>query len=434
MMIGNSLNYINKTFMRKLPRNKSLSKLSSVHTYVIIIFVAGIMMSLFPSYVFAQTQPINENSNPAPLTLKVQQVADNLEALTDIVFPGNGDIWVTEQKGKIRLIKNGKLSELPLLDLKSKLIKVNNGYEERGLLGITLHPKFKSNKKFYVFYSTPSTQKSNHTGVLAEYKVPANSNQIDPNSGRIILTIEEPDGNHNGGCIKFGPDGYLYVSLGDGGGQHDKHGESGNGQNLDTWLGKILRIDINTNFGYNVPKNNPFVGRRDVKPEIWAYGFRNIWRFSFDKASGQLFAGEVGQDTWEEVDIVKKGANYGWRIVEGTHCHNPATGCDIKGITMPITEYNHREGVSVTGGYVYNGKQVPVLKSKYLFADWTGPVFYLQKAGAIWQRGKVTLQEFPQNSKITGFGEDQAGELYVLTNPDTGPGNTNGSVYKIVKN
>lgn len=180
-----------------------------------------------------------------------------------------------------------------------------------------------------------------------------------------------------------------------------------------------------------MPKDNPFVGKSGTKPEIWAYGFRNPYRFSFDKASGQLFAGDVGQDLWEEIDIVKKGGNYGWRIMEGTHCCNPAADCNVNGIIMPIAEYNHREGVSVTAGYVYNGRQLPALKGKYLFADWTGPVFYLQKAGTVWQRGKVTLQNIAEGSKITGFGEDQAGELYVLTNPDTGPGNTMGRVYKI---
>lgn len=415
--------------MKRLPCNKFFSRLSSV-----ILSGLAISACLFPSGVSAQTKPIKKNDDPSPITLKVQTVAENLQAPTAMAFPGNGDAWVTEQTGKIRVIRNGKLMDEPLLDLKSKLVKISNGYEERGLLGIALHPQFAVNKKFYVFYSTPSTQRSNHTEVVAEYKVPAGADPIDPAGGRVILTVEEPEGNHNGGCLQFGPDGYLYISLGDGGGQHDKHGEIGNGQNLNTWLGKILRININADSGYAVPKDNPFVGKADMKPEIWAYGFRNVWRFSFDKASGQLFAGEVGQDLWEEVDIITKGANYGWRIMEATHCHNPATDCDTKGITMPITEYPHKEGISVTGGYVYNGKGVPVLKSKYVFADWTGPVFYLQKAGAKWLRGKVTLQNMPEGTRITGFGEDTTGELYILANPETGPDNTRCTVYKIVKN
>ncbi len=374
-------------------------------------------------------------SDSAGISLNVQSLTDSLDAPTALAFPGNGDIWVTEQKGQIRVLKNGKLSEAPLLDLSGKMVKVNNGYEERGLLEVTLHPDFKSNRKFYVFYSAPSTQKnSDHKGVLAEYQLPAGSGLIDPNSGRVILTIEEPEGNHNGGCVQFGPDGYLYLGFGDGGGQGDKHGEIGNGQKMDTWLGKILRIDVNTASGYIVPKDNPFISKKGVKPEIWAYGFRNPYRFSFDKASGQLFAGDVGQDTWEEVDIIKKGANYGWRLMEGTHCYNPATNCDTTGITLPITEYSHKVGISVIGGYVYNGQQLPLLKGKYIFADWVGKVFYLQQSGNAWTRGSVFLQNMPENKRITGFGEDPDGELFILTNLENGPGNIKGSVYKIIKN
>ncbi|WP_244228362.1 PQQ-dependent sugar dehydrogenase [Mucilaginibacter kameinonensis] len=390
------------------------------------------IMLICSSYVFPESKP--NIVDPPLITVKVQPISSNLQSPTALAFPGNGDIWVTEQPGKIRVVKNGKLLDEPLLDLRSKMLKVNKGYEERGLLGICLHPQFKSNKKFYVFYSANTTGKFNHKDVIAEYKLSSNSSGIDPNSGRVILEQDKPDGNHDGGCIQFGRDGYLYISFGDGGGQGDKHGEIGNGQNLSNLLGKILRIDVNSTTPYNIPKSNPFVGKKDVAPEIWAYGFRNPYRFSFDKASGQLFAGDVGQDLWEEVDIVIKGANYGWRLTEGTHCYNPATGCDIKEITMPIAEYSHTEGVSVIGGYIYNGKQVPILKSKYVFADWVGKVFYLQKAASKWQRGKITFQNIPQNLKIIGFGEDPSGEVYVLTNSDTGPENANGSIYKIVKN
>lgn len=421
--------------MKKLIQNKFPSKLSKAKSALIIVLALSLSIGVFSSYVTHKS--IKKGSiAAAPMTLKVQKITDTLEALTDMAFPGNGDVWVTEQAGKIWVIRNGKLNDAPLLDLRSIMLKINNGYEERGLLGITLHPQFSSNKKFYVFYSRRSTQKFDHTDVVAEYKL-SDADHVDPNSGRIILAVEKPDGNHDGGCLKFGPDGYLYISLGDGGGQHDKHGTIGNGQNMNTLLGKILRVDINTDSGYVVPKDNPFVGKPDVKPEIWAYGFRNPYRFSFDKVTKQLFAGEVGQDLWEEVDIVKKGANYGWRIVEGTHCHNftntPETGCNIKGITMPISEYDHKEGVSVMGGYVYNGNQLPSLKSKYVFADWTGPIFYLQKSNNTWLRGKITLQNIPANLKITGINEDGAGELYVLTNPDTGPGNKKCGIYKIVK-
>jgi glucose/arabinose dehydrogenase len=394
----------------------------------IIIIIIHIALPI--AGVFAQNKS-GKISTPSDIVLNTQQLASSLQAPTAMAFPGPNEIWVTEQTGKIRVIKNGKLIDQSILNLKSKLPPMNDGYEERGLLGIALHPKFKSNKKFYVYYSTPSSQKSNHTGVLAEYNL---SSPLDPGSGRVLLTVEEPDGNHNGGCIQFGPDGYLYVSLGDGGGQGDKHGEIGNGQEMNTLPGKILRIDIDTAKGYKIPADNPFVGKPGARPEIWAFGFRNPWKFSFDRATGQLFAGDVGQNEWEEVDIVKKGGNYGWRLMEGTHCYNPAKDCDTTGLELPITEYSHREGISVTGGYVYNGKQIPGLKSKYVFSDWWGPVYYLQKTGAKWTRGQITLKGLPEGRRITGFGEDPSGELFVLINPETGPDNTGGGVYKIIKN
>jgi glucose/arabinose dehydrogenase len=385
-----------------------------------------------------------KNNDPAVITINSVKVTDGIQAPTSMAFPETNKAWVTEQTGKIRLIKDGKLTDIVVLDLKSKMIKVNTGYEERGLLNVTLHPKFSTNGKFYVFYSRPTTTQNpannrrfDHTDVVAEYKLTPGTDQADPNSEHIILTLDKPDGNHNGSGIVFGTDGYLYVTFGDGGGQHDQHGPIGNGQRMDTWLGKVLRINIDVDSTYSVPSDNPFVGKADTKPEIWAYGFRNPYRITLDKASKQLFIGEVGQDKWEEVDILEKGANYGWRVVEGNHCHNPETGCSFTGFTPPIAEYPHSEGVSVLGGYVYNGKQVPSIKGKYIFGDWTGPVWYLQKAGSKWLRGKVTVQNFPASGKITGWGEDQAGELYYLINSETGPGPagaTTGSIYKIIKN
>jgi glucose/arabinose dehydrogenase len=424
--------------MKRPTANQSLWKPSKVRAFTVLIIGLTISTFIFSSYITHTNNEGLKEAVPPLITLKVEKIDDNLEALTDMAFPENGVMWVTQQNGKIFAIENDKVNPTPILDITDKLVKINNGYEERGLLGIALHPEFKENKKLYLFYSRPSTDKSsNHTGVVAEYRLGANG-AIDPNSERIILTVEEPEGNHNGGCLEFGPDGYLYISFGDGGGQHDQHGTIGNGQDLNTWLGKILRIDVNVADTYKVPADNPFVGKANTKPEIWAYGFRNPYRFSFDKVSKQMFAGDVGQDLWEEVDIVKKGANYGWRIVEGTHCHNqenkPDSGCDTSGITMPIDEYSHKVGISVTGGYVYNGKDIPELKGKYFFADWTGPVFYLQKVGSKWERGKIILQNIPENLKITDINEDNNGELYILTNPDTGPGNQNCGIYKIVKN
>ncbi|TCD11267.1 glucose dehydrogenase [Pedobacter frigidisoli] len=390
-------------------------------------------MLILPMLVAAQKKAINKKEVTPAISVGVQVMASNIQAPTAIVFPDNGQAWITEQSGRIRVVQQGKLLDEPLIDLKDKLVKLNNGYEERGLLGIALHPAFKKNKKVYLYYDIPSVKKSNHTGVLAEYKLAESGNKIDVESEHIILTIEEPDGNHNGGCLQFGPDGYLYVSFGDGGGQGDQHGKIGNGQDMNTWHGKILRIDIDADSGYKVPKDNPFVGKTNVKPEIWAYGFRNPWRFSFDKASGQLFAGDVGQSAWEEVDIVKKGGNYGWRLMEGTHCYNPDKGCKIKEMIAPIAEYHHSEGVSITGGYVYNGSENPQIKGKYIFADWTGRGYYLKQVGSKWTRGKLSFTNIAQYAKITAFGEDPSGELYVLINTDTGPENKNGKVYKIVR-
>ncbi|MGB4774665.1 MAG: PQQ-dependent sugar dehydrogenase, partial [Daejeonella sp.] len=323
---------------------------------------------------------------------------------------------------------------LPFLDIRSKLVKLSGRYDERGLLGMALHPQFKSNKKFYVYYSAPSDKNgSDHKSVISEFKASANPDQADLNSERIILTIEQPESNHNGGDMHFGPDGFLYISLGDGGGSGDEHGTIGNGQNLNTLLGKILRIDINKGETYSIPADNPFVGKK-ANPEIWAYGLRNAWRFSFDRKTGQLFAADVGQNTYEEVNIIEKGGNYGWRIMEGNHCFNPQTNCKRDSLKLPINEYDHSTGVSITGGYVYNGKLLPNLVGKYIFADWTGLLFFLKKSGNSWVRDTISLSNKPSGDlRILSFAEDNTGELYILTNQEIGPKNTTGAVYKLIK-
>ena len=317
------------------------------------------------------------------------------------------------------------------------MVSINPSFDVRGILGFTISPKFSSDKKVYVFYCAPATVPKSHQAIRMWLrnitKLSSNGTVVDPNSGRIIFTADMPQQGNNGGCIRFGPDGYLYVSMGDGGGGGDKHGLMGNGQNMNTLLGKILRININSDSTYTVPKDNPFVNKAGVKPEIWAYGLRNAWRFSFDKATKQIFTSDVGESNWEEVDIIEKGGNYGWRVTEGLHCLNPKVDCDFTGITKPIAEYSHHDGICVIGGFVYNGKQLPEVKGKYFFADWTGPIFYIQKTGDVWQRGRVTLQNYPENLKITSWGEDPSGEIYVITNPDTSPSNTKGTIYKIVK-
>jgi glucose/arabinose dehydrogenase len=408
---------------------------------VIYAFIASASaiaaMTALPSFSY--------NNDAATVTVTSELIAQGIQAPTAMVFPGANTAWVTEQTGKIRLIRDGKLTGVVVLDVKNKMIRVNTGYEERGLLNVVLHPKFSTNGKFYLFYSRPSTtinpdsksgRKFDHTDVVTEYKMLPNSDLADTASAREILAQNKPDGNHNGSGLVFGDDGYLYVTFGDGGGQRDEHGTIGNGQDMNTWLGKVLRINVDGDAPYTVPKDNPYVGKDGVKPEIWSAGFRNPYRITMDKTSKQLFVGEVGQDLYEEVDILEKGANYGWRVVEGNHCHNPGTGCSFTGYTPPISEYHHSEGVSVIGGCVYNGQQLQSLKGKYVFADWTGPVWYLQKTGNDWKRGTLIIKNFPRGAKITGWGEDQSGEMYILLNAEAGPGPygaTTGSVYKIIK-
>jgi glucose/arabinose dehydrogenase len=398
----------------------------------IVSILGGVSILLLPSYILKKTKPVNDEVAPS-LTLNAKEVIAGLQAPIDMAFPGNGDILVAEQAGKIRLVKDGKLVETPLLDISSKIVKTMP-VDVRGLLGFTIHPKFNSNHKIYVFYSAPKREPtSDHKDVIAEYTLSGDGTTVDPNSGRILFTTDEPGQGDNGGGLKFGPDGYLYIAMGDGGGGGDKHGPIGNGQNMNTLLGKILRINVNSDSTYTVPRDNPFVGKEGVRPEIWAYGLRNTWRFSFDKTSKQLFTCDVGEGMWEEMDIIEKGGNYGWRMIEGNHCFNPKVDCDFTGTIKPIAEYDHKSGVCVIGGYVYNGKQLPAIKGKYFFADWTGPIYYIEKKGAEWQRGKVTLQNYPANLKITSWGEDPSGEIYVITNGGTLLADVKGAIYKVVK-
>lgn len=374
-----------------------------------------------------------ETKDPTALTIRLHEIAGGLHSPVAAAFTPEGLMLVCEQTGVIRSIENGKLSDTSFLDLQSKLVKISAAYDERGLLGIALHPDYSSNKKFYVYYSAPSQQiGSDHKSVLAEFKTSSNPHQADATSERIILTVEQPESNHNGGNIKFGPDGYLYIGMGDGGGAGDMHGPSGNGQNLNTLLGKILRIDVNTTKAYGIPADNPFVGK-PAKPEIWAYGLRNPWRFSFDRKTGRLFVADVGQNTYEEVNIVEKGGNYGWKIMEATHCFEPAKNCKTEGLKLPINEYDHKTGISITGGFVYNGKSLKGLTDKYLFADWTGPVFYLENSENTWIRKSIELAGKPAGDlKILSFAEDNDAELYILTNQEVGPKTVKGAVYKLV--
>jgi len=246
--------------------------------------------------------------------------------------------------------------------------------------------------------------------VIAEYQASANSNQADPASERILLTVNQPFPNHKAGQLSFGADGFLYFGLGDGGGGGDP---LGNGQNTQTLLGKMLRIDVDHTSGslpYAIPSDNPFVSGGG-SPEIWAFGFRNPWRFSFDRPTGRLFCADVGQEKFEEIDLVTRGGNYGWNIMEGGHCFNSAS-CNMNGLTLPITEYDHTEGIAIIGGYVYHGSAIPALQGKYVFGDFgSGTVWTLTESppGA-WTRDKL----LSTSHSISSFGQDAAGELYLV--------------------
>ncbi|MCS6990553.1 MAG: PQQ-dependent sugar dehydrogenase [Chitinophagales bacterium] len=362
---------------------------------------------------------------------RLHLVASGLEAPIglEVANDGSNRLFVLEQKGTVRIIRDGQLLAEPFLDITDRVDKLNPMYSEKGLLGLAFHPQYKTNGRFFVYYSAPTNRKGiNHRSILSEFRVSANPDRA-LKQERILLEIPQPESNHNGGQLAFGPDGYLYIGLGDGGGAGDKHGPIGNAQNLTNLLGKILRIDVDTAVGYRVPRDNPFVGTR-ARPEIWAYGLRNPWRFSFDRQTGELFCGDVGQNEFEEVNLIKRGRNYGWRIMEGFDCFNPPKDCNKSRLEPPIAVYSHREGRSVIGGYVYRGKKSPAWQGKYIFGDWTGKVFLLSKSAATgsWQRYTVTLIHADKEFYINSFGQDEAGEIYVVGQKGVGPSKS-GSVW-----
>lgn len=393
-----------------------------------LIFLSCLLFSARTTYQITLPKPA--------ASVKLKLICDQLSHPTVLSSaPGTDDhrLFVCEQEGRIRIVDKGKLRTEPFLDISKEVIK-KPGYDERGLLGLAFHPDYAANGKFYVYCSTPVVGRAgvNNQQQVREYTVSKNADLADKASMQIVLEIDDPDPSHNGGDLKFGPDGYLYIPIGDGGGQHDMHGEIGNGQNLNSLMGKILRIDVNQK-PYSIPKDNPFVGKQNVngqsaRPEIYAYGFRNPWRISFDRKTGQLFTGDVGQDKFEEVNMVVKGGNYGWRLREGVHSHNESDP-KPKNMIDPICEYAHTEGLSITGGYVYRGKAIPALVGKYVFADWIGPVWQLTNTGKTWTRKKLPISRDIGYWHVYSLGEDKEGELYMLT---VQLENDNGALYKVV--
>lgn len=383
----------------------------------------------------------------------------------------DGRMLLADQAGVLySLDKSGKAAPEPVMDFRPKLAELKKGFDERGLLDVALHPKFRSNRKVVAVYSAPKQAGApadwDHTMTISEFKLPAGDVlKLDEKSERVLLRIDKPFFNHNGGRIAFGPDGFLYVGVGDGGGANDvgKRPETGNGQNLQTHLGKILRVDIDKGDTYTIPKDNPFADGKIGKPEIFAYGMRNPWGLVFDTAGKkELFVADVGQDLLEEVDIIVKGGNYGWNLREGFQGFDPkkpkvkpetapTTGPRGEPLVDPIIEYPHRStdqnvpaGVSITGGYVYRGKAIKGLQGRYVFADWSrnmglpdGRVMVASRpaSGGKWSVEYPTINGTAAGKTsvfITAFGQDSAGELYVLSNSSNGLTGKNGKVWKIV--
>ena len=342
----------------------------------------------------------------APFTLKLQPFARGLRQPLDFRQAGDGSdrLFVVEKGGTIRVLRGNQIVERPFLDLRSL---VGARGSEQGLLGLAFDPRYAATGQFFVNYTDPQGD-----SVVARYQVSADPEVADPESAAIVLTQKQPFANHNGGNLLFGPDGYLYIGFGDGGSGGDP---MGNGQNGATWLGKMLRIDVHGDLPYGVPEDNPFVGSPGTRPEIWAFGLRNPWRYTFDRATGDLFIGDVGQGVWEEVDFVPAGAaglNFGWNEAEGNHCFKSPTTCDLAPFVAPAAEYDHGRGdCAVVGGYVYRGSTYPAMQGVYLYADeCSGRVWSMVRAAdGAWESAELARTGIA----ISSFGEDDAGELYV---------------------
>ncbi len=370
------------------------------------------------------------SGDPALPALTLTPVVDGLERPVYLTQPrGETErLFVVEKAGRIRIVRGGVVEPDAFLDIEPT---VSERYEEMGLLGLAFHPSYGQNGRFFVYYST-LVNGDDHISRIVEYQVSsAEPDLADPASARTLFEIDEPEDNHNGGGLEFGSDGYLYIGVGDGGGANDEHGSPGNGQRLSTLLGKMLRIDVNgtgagPNGAYAIPAGNmtDSIPGSGALPELWSYGLRNPWRYSFDACTGDMYIGDVGQEEIEEVDFEPAqngGRNYGWRLMEAGDCFNPGSGCNaaMQNLTLPVASYDHSLGQSITGGYVYRGHAIPLLRGTYLYADYSTARFFALRM----QGGAVALPQTDITSNInptralddiTSFGQDQSGELYVL--------------------
>jgi len=368
---------------------------------------------LFLSFFIVGCQTENKEPSTQSTTassIALQPIFTNLTFDVPIAMlqSSNGQWFVVEQNGKIKTFKTGDTSTNTFIDLAEK---VDFG-GEKGLLGMALHPEFHSNGIFFVSYS-------NNSGNSNLSRFQSNNLVVDANSEKTILTVDQPYSNHNGGQITFGPDGFLYFGLGDGGAADDPRGH---GQNKETLLGSIIRIDVNNSDTYEIPADNPFVGKPG-KDEIYAYGLRNPWRWSFDKKTGELWLADVGQNEWEEINIIKLGGNYGWNSLEANHCF-VESNCDKSGFISPIFEYSHNEGRSVTGGYVYRGTEMPNLNGHYFYADYvSGNIWSLRKNA---DSNYTNTLRISSNIHIASFAEDLQANLYVIAHQS-------GKIFKIIE-
>jgi len=353
-----------------------------------------------------------------PLTLTFTPIASSLASPTAIVHAGDGSnrLFVVEQQGQVRLLRNGVLALTPFLNISDRL--VSGG--EQGLLGLAFPPDYVEKGYFYVNY----TRLLDGATVISRFHISPDPDIADSASEEVLLVVSQPFTNHNGGQLAFGPDGMLYVALGDGGGSGDPQG---NAQNPGTLRGSLLRLDVESGvIPYQVPQDNPFVADLLSRDEIWATGLRNPWRFSFDRLTGDLYIGDVGQGSIEEINFqaaaATGGANYGWNILEGPDCFNPAVGCvEPTDYVPPVAFYNHSLGCSVTGGFVYRGPGNPDMQGRYLYGDFcSGRIWSLRLVGNIWENELITQTTF----SISSFGEDEEGRLYLADYTD-------GAIYRI---